>query len=82
MRNLIGICAAGLLAVSVAGCGSSPTDRAISGGLIGAGLGAGTAAVTGGSIGTGVLIGGLGGAVIGGVTSDRDIDAGRPVWKR
>jgi len=82
MRKLIGICAAGLLASSVAACGSSTTDRAISGGLIGAGVGAGTAAVTGGNVGTGALIGGAGGAIIGGVTSDRDIDAGRPAWRR
>ncbi len=82
MYKITALCGAALLSLSVAACGSSTSDRAISGGLIGAGVGAGTAALTGGSVGTGALIGGAGGAILGGVTSDRDIDAGRPIWKR
>jgi hypothetical protein len=50
----------------LAACGSSTTDRALSGGGIGAAAGAGTAAVTGGSPVTGGLLGGAAGAAIGG----------------
>ena len=42
----------------LAGCGYSTGDRAVSGGLIGAGAGAAVGAVTGGSTLTGALIGG------------------------
>jgi len=70
----------GLLALGA--CGTSTTDRALSGGGIGAGLGAGTAAVTGGSPVTGGLLGGAAGAAAGGLTDSRDVDLGRPVWRR
>ncbi|MEM7743647.1 MAG: hypothetical protein AAF409_08055 [Pseudomonadota bacterium] len=73
----------GLVAVmGLAACGSSTTDRAISGGAIGAGVGAAGAAAAGGSIGTGVLLGGLAGAAAGGLTDADDIDLGTPVWRR
>ncbi|WP_426958004.1 hypothetical protein [Muricoccus radiodurans] len=73
-----------LLAVAGLGlgaCGYSPGDRALSGGLLGAGAGAGVAAITGGNAGTGALIGAGVGAVGGAVTSGRDINLGRPVWR-
>lgn len=70
----------GLILV-VSGCGRSPGDRAISGGLLGAGAGAAVGAVTGGSPMTGALIGGGVGAVGGAVTSPRDVNLGRPVWR-
>jgi len=56
-------------ALSLAACGRDPGTRALSGGAIGAGAGAGTAAITGGNVGTGAIIGGLGGAAVGGLTS-------------
>lgn len=74
MVTMIGVAAA------VAACGSSTTDRAISGGAIGAGAGAAGAAVTGGSAATGALIGGAAGAAAGGLTDEDDIDLGDPVW--
>jgi osmotically inducible lipoprotein OsmB len=52
--------------LGLAGCGSSPGTRAVTGGLIGAG--AGVSAVTGGRPATGALIGGGVGAVGGAVT--------------
>ncbi|MCK8786487.1 hypothetical protein M0638_19100 [Roseomonas sp. NAR14] len=70
-----------LAALGLAGCGYSTGDRAVSGGLIGAGTGAGVAALTGGNAGTGALIGGGVGAVGGAVTSGRDVNLGRPVWR-
>ncbi len=79
----IGI-ASGLLlcTLAVAGCGRSTGDRAISGGLLGAGTGAAVGAVTGGSAGTGALIGGALGAAGGAATSSRDVNLGRPAWRR
>jgi hypothetical protein len=70
--------ATGLLAA----CGTSTSDRAISGGAIGAGAGALGGAAIGGSPLTGALLGGAGGAAIGGLTDSKDIDLGKPVWKR
>jgi osmotically inducible lipoprotein OsmB len=52
----------------LAGCGSSPGTRAVTGGLMGAGAGAGVSALTGGKPATGALIGGGIGAVGGAVT--------------
>lgn len=63
-------------------CGSSTSDRALSGGGIGAGVGAGAAAVTGGSVLGGAVLGGAGGAAAGALTDEDDIDLGKPVWKR
>ena len=49
-------------AVSLAGCGYDRGDRALSGGLLGAGGGAAIAGIAGGNPGTGALIGGAAGA--------------------
>lgn len=62
-------------------CGSTTTDRAVSGGAIGAGAGALGSAVTGGSPATGAIIGGAAGAVVGGATKQKDIDLGKPAWR-
>ncbi len=69
------------LGLAVAGCGYSPGDRAVSGGLIGAGAGAAVGAISGGNIATGALIGGGIGAVGGAVTSPNAVNLGRPVWR-
>ena len=50
-------------------CGSSPGERAVSGGLIGAGAGAGISAMTGGRPATGAAIGAGAGAIGGAVTA-------------
>jgi osmotically inducible lipoprotein OsmB len=65
MRALL----AALMLVSLAGCGYSRGERAVSGGLLGAGAGAGVSALTGGGIGTGALIGGGLGAAGGALTA-------------
>ncbi len=69
------------LCLFVASCGSTRTDRALSGGAIGAGAGALGSAVTGGNIGTGAVIGGAAGAATGAATDKDDIDLGDPVWR-
>jgi hypothetical protein len=55
----------------LASCGNRPGERALSGGLIGAGAGAAIGAATGGNPATGALIGGGVGAIGGAVTSPR-----------
>jgi hypothetical protein len=66
--------------LALAGCGTSPGDRAISGGAIGAAGGAAIGAI-GGSPGTGALVGGAAGAAVGGLSSPDDVDLGRPAWR-
>jgi hypothetical protein len=59
-------------AMTLSGCGRTPGERAVSGGLIGAGAGAALGAATGGSPLAGALIGGGVGAVGGAVTAPRE----------
>ena len=72
----------GCVALAVAGCGSDPGGRAVSGGLLGAGAGAALGAVTGGNPATGALIGGAVGAVGGAATSPCDVDLNDPNGRR
>lgn len=65
----------------LSGCGTTPGDRGLSGGLLGAGTGAAIGAMAG-SAGTGALIGGLGGAAIGMLTTSDTINFGKPAWKQ
>jgi len=74
-------CALGLSALLLAGCGTSPGDRGLSGGLLGAGTGAAIGSLAG-SAGTGALVGGLGGAAIGLLTSSDTINLGPAPWNR
>ncbi len=55
--------------LGLAACGSSPGERAVTGGAIGAGAGAVVGATTGVGVLPGAVIGGVGGAAIGAVTS-------------
>ena len=68
-----------LASLGLAACGYSQGDRAVSGGLIGAGAGAAIGAVTGIGPGAGAVIGGAVGAVGGAATSPRDVNLGRPI---
>jgi osmotically inducible lipoprotein OsmB len=74
-----GFAAATLLAL--AACGSSTSDRAISGGAIGAGVGGAAGALTGHTLG-GAALGGAAGAATGALTNEHDIDLGKPIWKK
>jgi hypothetical protein len=68
----------GLLALGA--CGQTTGDRALSG----AGIGAGVGAVGGLMVGSpveGALIGGAVGAGTGALTSPRNINLGRPIWR-
>ncbi len=56
--------------LAVAACGETPGQRAVSGGLLGAGAGAAVGSFSG-NAGTGALIGGAVGAVGGAATAPR-----------
>ncbi len=66
---------------AVAACGQSKTDRAVSGGGIGAGAGAAGSAVLGGDPVTGAAVGAGVGAATEALTDEDDIDLGDPFWK-
>jgi osmotically inducible lipoprotein OsmB len=68
-------------ALLLAACGSSKTDRGLSGGAIGAGTGAALGAVTGTSTLGGAVLGGAAGAATGVLTDEDDVDLGEPIWK-
>ncbi len=69
------------LPLIITACGETKTDRALSGAGIGAGVGALGGAVAGGSATTGALLGGAAGAAAGGLTSEKDLNLGKPVWR-
>ncbi|WP_395713366.1 hypothetical protein [Reyranella sp.] len=56
------------LALVTSACGNNPTDRALTGGAIGAGTGAVVGSTVGNPI-AGAVVGGLGGAAIGAATT-------------
>lgn len=72
--------AAALSLVMLAACGTSTTDRALSGGAIGAGTGAVGGALLGEPV-AGALIGGAAGAAAGAFTDADDVDLGKPIWR-
>jgi osmotically inducible lipoprotein OsmB len=73
-----GLAASTLLVL--AACGSSTSDRALSGGAIGAGVGGAAGAVAGHPF-AGAALGGAAGAATGALTNEKDIDLGKPIWK-
>lgn len=59
---------------TLAACGNTKGERALSGGAIGAGVGAIGAAVVGGSIGGGALVGAGVGALTGALTDKNNLN--------
>jgi hypothetical protein len=83
MRHSLKGIAAGLAltaALVLAACGTTPGERAVTGGLLGAGAGAAIGSVTG-SAGKGAVIGGVAGAITGAVTDPCTLNLGDPYWK-
>jgi osmotically inducible lipoprotein OsmB len=66
--------------VALSACGTTPSDRAVSGGLIGAGAGAAIGSLSG-NAGTGALIGGAAGAATGALTDPCTLNLGDPWWR-
>jgi hypothetical protein len=77
MRKILPLIATAAL---LSACGYSTGDRAVSGGLLGAGAGAAIGSLSG-SAGTGALIGGAAGAAGGALTSPGTVNLGRPAWR-
>ncbi|MFZ2030387.1 MAG: hypothetical protein WAU68_08785 [Vitreimonas sp.] len=75
--TLAGIFVAGMLLTA---CGTTTSDRALSGGLIGAGAGAAVGSLSG-NAGAGAVVGGVAGAAAGALTSPSQVDLGDPVWR-
>jgi hypothetical protein len=73
---------AAVLAIGLSACGTTTSDRALSGAGIGAGVGAVGSAITGGSAVTGAVVGGAVGAAAGAVTNKDQVDLGKPAWKK
>jgi osmotically inducible lipoprotein OsmB len=71
---------AGVALLGLAACGTSPGDRAASGGLIGAGTGAAAGALLGNPL-AGAVVGGAVGAGTGLLTSPDSVQLGRPAWR-
>jgi osmotically inducible lipoprotein OsmB len=68
--------------LALAACGTTRSERAISGAGIGAGTGAAASAITGGNLLGGALLGGAAGGAAGGLTSEDQLNLGKPLWKR
>ena len=67
-------------ALTLTACGTTPGDRAASGGLLGAGAGAVIGAATG-SAATGAVIGAASGAASGAFTDPCTLNLGDPWWR-
>ncbi len=79
MKNAaIAVCAASALLLSA--CGTNQGDRAVSGGLLGAGAGAAIGSLYG-DAGKGAVIGGLAGAAAGALTDPCSVNLGDPFWR-
>lgn len=63
------------VAVFAAACGTTPGDRAVSGGLLGAGTGAAIGSLSG-NAGAGAVIGGVAGAATGALTDPCALNLG------
>lgn len=80
MRGLVmGAVAVSMLALTA--CGTTPGDRAVSGGMIGAGAGAVIGAAAG-SPATGAAIGAATGAALGAATDPCTLNLGDPWWEQ
>jgi hypothetical protein len=81
IRNTIVLGVITASALSLAACGTSPGERAVTGGLLGAGAGAAIGAAAGNPA-AGALVGGAVGAVGGAATSPCDVDLNAPGGRR
>ncbi len=69
-----------LMIGTLAACGSTTPDRALSGAAIGAGAGAIGGGLLFGSPAAGALVGGAAGGAIGALTDPGTVNLGQPVW--
>lgn len=67
------------VSLGLAACGTTPGERAATGGLMGAGAGAAIGSLYG-DAGAGAVIGGVAGAAAGALTDPCDVNLGHPIW--
>lgn len=79
LRNLM-YCAVAIGGLTLSACGYDAGDRAVSGGLIGAGAGAAIGAAAGNPA-AGAVVGGLAGATVGAVSDPCSLNLGDPWWR-
>ena len=80
MKRITGAAVLLLTLFTLSACGQGTGERALSGGGIGAGVGALGGLMVGAPL-EGALIGGAVGAGTGALTSERQINLGRPIWR-
>ena len=68
------------LALLLAACGTTPTDRGLTGAAIGAGIGTAAGFAFGAPL-IGAAAGALAGGAVGAVTTPAQVDLGKPVWE-
>ena len=69
------------LCLTLAACGTTRGERAVSGAGIGAATGAAATVFTGGNTAAGAVVGGAVGAAVGVLTGRDDVNLGKPAWK-
>ncbi len=67
--------------LGLAGCGTKPGERAVSGAGIGAGAGAVIGALTGVSVPNGALLGAAAGGAAGLLSDPNKVNLGKPAWE-
>ena len=80
MKRIVLTSALSISLLTLGACGNSTSDRALSGGGIGAGIGAVGGALIGAPL-QGALIGGAVGAGTGALTNENKINLGKPIWR-
>lgn len=81
MKTLSHTVAAIALSFALTACGTTQSERGLSGAGLGAAAGAAGAAIAGGGVAAGAAIGAAAGAATGVLTDEEDIDLGEPAWK-
>lgn len=80
MRSVSRLAGAVALLASLSACGYSQGDRLVSGAGLGA-VGGTLIGAAAGNPGAGAAIGAVAGGAVGGLTSARDVNLGRPLWR-
>ena len=68
--------------LGLAGCGTQPGERTVSGAGIGAGAGAVIGALTGVSVLNGALLGAAAGGAAGLISDPNKVNLGKPAWEQ
>ncbi len=79
-RRSLGLALGMTLLLGLTACGNTTSDRMLSGAAIGGGTGLIGGAIFGAPL-TGAVVGAGVGAAAGGLSDDRQIDLGRPLWQ-